>query len=247
MSIILDNIDSSNKKIFVYRGKDLICGLDTVPPENLLAFEDTVSGAVGVLVRDDYVPPGNAACMQLREFFAVGEDRDAAMAARIKGLAEWLLHNRFCCSCGAALVPHETETALVCTKCGSIHYPRISPCVIAVIEKDDEILLLRHKLRNQDIFACLAGFVETGESLENALRREVREESGLDICNIRYAGSQGWPFPDQLMVGFYADYLSGELKIQESEILEARWFKKDDIPASPRRGSISYKLIHHEI
>jgi len=246
MPVILENIDSSGKKIFVYRGKDLISGMDYIPSERLLAFEDTDSNSVGVLVGDDFIPPKDATCMQLREYFAIGEDKDAAVAARIKGLAEWLRKTRFCCSCGAPLVPHGSEAALVCTKCGAVHYPRISPCVIAVIEKGDEILLLRHKQRNQDIFACLAGFVETGESLEEALHREVREEAGLEICNIRYAGSQAWPFPDQLMVGFYADYLSGELKIQESEILEARWFRKDDIPASPRRGSISYKLIHYE-
>lgn len=184
--------------------------------------------------------------MQLREFFAAGKEEDAALAARMKGLAGWLSENKFCCACGGRLQPHESEGALFCPSCGKVHYPRISPCVIAVIERGDEMLLLRHRLRNQDIFACLAGFVETGESLEDALRREVREEAGLEIKNIRYAGSQGWPFPDQLMCGFYAEYASGELKVQESEILEGRWFKRGEIPASPRRGSISYKLIHYE-
>ena len=246
MAIVIDNIDARGKKIFVFRGKEMISGLDAVPEGCALVFEDTARGAVGAVAGDGFEAPEGAEWIQLREFFAVGEESDAALAARMKGLAGWLEANRFCCTCGAPLVPHATETALVCTKCGRVHYPRISPCVIAVIERGDEMLLLRHKLRNQDIFACLAGFVETGESLEEALRREVREEAGLEIRNIRYAGSQGWPFPDQLMVGFYAEYASGELKIQEDEILEGRWFKKGEIPASPRRGSISYKLIHYE-
>lgn len=246
MALVKDNIDPDGKKIFVFRGKEMIPGLERVPVGCSLVFEDTANAAVAALAGDGFVAPEGKEWIQLREYFAVGEEHDAALAARMKGLAGWLESTRYCCGCGAPLVPHATESALVCTKCGRVHYPRISPCVIAVIEKGDEMLLLRHRLRNQDIFACLAGFVETGESLEEALRREVREETGLEIRNIRYAGSQGWPFPDQLMVGFYAEYASGELKIQEDEILEGRWFRKGEIPASPRRGSISYKLIHYE-
>lgn len=246
MALVLDDINPVGKKIFVFLGKEMIPGLERVPVGCKLVFEDTANAAVGALAGESIIIPEGTEWIQLREYFAVGEEHDAALAARMKGLAGWLESTRYCCGCGAPLVPHATESALVCTKCGRVHYPRISPCVIAVIEKGDEMLLLRHRLRNQDIFACLAGFVETGESLEEALRREVREEAGLEIRNIRYAGSQGWPFPDQLMVGFYAEYASGELKIQEDEILEGRWFRKGEIPASPRRGSISYKLIHYE-
>lgn len=246
MALVLDNENPDRKKIFVFRGKEMIPGLERVPVGCKLVFEDTANAAVGALAGESIIIPEGTEWIQLREYFAVGEEHDAALAARMKGLAGWLESTRYCCGCGAPLVPHATESALVCAKCGRVHYPRISPCVIAVIEKGDEMLLLRHRLRNQDIFACLAGFVETGESLEEALRREVREEAGLEIRNIRYAGSQGWPFPDQLMVGFYAEYASGELKIQEDEILEGRWFRKGEIPASPRRGSISYKLIHYE-
>lgn len=246
MAIVLGDMDPRGRKIFVFRGKEMITGLREVPEGCKLVFEDTAAAAVGAIAGEDIFIPAGTEWIQLREYFAVGEERDAALAARMKGLAGWLESTRYCCGCGAPLVPHAMECALVCTKCGRVHYPRISPCAIAVIERGDEMLLLRHRLRNQDIFACLAGFVETGESLEDALRREVREETGLEIRNIRYAGSQGWPFPDQLMVGFYAEYASGELKIQEDEILEGRWFRKGEIPPSPRRGSISYKLIHYE-
>lgn len=165
-------------------------------------------------------------------------------AARMKGYLNWRANVRFCPGCGAPLESHPTENAKVCPKCGRVHYPRIEPCVIAVICRGREILLLRHALRNQDIWCCLAGFVEAGESLEQALRREVKEETGLEIGNIRYAGSQSWPFPDQLMVGFHADYAGGEIRVQESEILEAKWFKTDDLPPHPAPGSISWNLIH---
>lgn len=235
----------ATRKLFVFRGKDVLLGASKVPSGCTLVFED--SGAVGALAGPDSVTPEGAEWIPLREYFATRPTEDAALASRMKGLAGWLSENKFCSHCGAPLSRHPEETALVCPACGKILYPRISPCVIAVIERGEEMLLLRHRLRNQDIYACLAGFVETGESLEEALRREVREEAGLEIKNIRYAGSQGWPFPDQLMIGFYAEYASGELKIQESEIIEAGWFRRDALPPTPGRGSISYDLIHYNL
>lgn len=245
LAIGADNVRAEGKRIFIFRGKDVLTGAASVPEGCWLVFEDKLNGAVGAVAGDGFVEPDGAEWLQLREYFASHEESDAALASRMKGIAGWLADNRYCGKCGAALEVHPNECALVCPACGKVHYPRISPCIIVVIERGDEMLLLRHKLRNQDIFACLAGFVETGESLEQALRREVREEVGLEIRNIRYAGSQGWPFPDQLMVGFYAEYASGEVSVQESEISEARWFRRDSLPACPRRGSISYKLIHY--
>lgn len=242
-----ETICVEGKKIFIFRDREVLVGATAVPKGCRLVFEDKLYGAVGAVAGEDFLEPEGAEWVQMREYFASREEKDAALAARMKGLAGWLADNKYCGKCGEPLAIHGSEVALVCPACGKLLYPRISPCVIAVIERGDEILLLRHKLRNQNIFACLAGFVETGESLEQALRREVREEVGLEIKNIRYAGSQGWPFPDQLMVGFYAEYASGEVTIQESELLEARWFKRDELPPCPSRGSISYKLIHYEL
>lgn len=209
-------------------------------------FTDSASGAAAGSVPEDAQAPEGWRFVAIREFFAVAPEADALLAARMRGYSTWLSATLFCPACGARLEYHTKENAKVCPSCGKVHYPRIEPCVIAVIEKGDEMLLLRHSQRNQNIYACMAGFVETGESLEQALKREALEETGIVIDNIRYAGSQSWPFPDQLMVAFYADYVSGELKIQEDEISEAKWFRKDDIPASPRPGSISWRLIHYD-
>lgn len=209
-------------------------------------FTDSVSGACAASAPEGAAAPGGWRFVAIREFFAVAPETDALLVARMRGYASWLSATLFCPACGARLEYHKTENAKICPSCGKVHYPRIEPCVIAVIEKGDEMLLLRHKDRNQDIFACMAGFVEAGESLEQTLAREAFEETGIRISNIRYAGSQSWPFPDQLMVAFYADYAGGELKIQENEISEARWFRKDAIPPSPRRGSISWRLIHYD-
>ena len=238
---------------FLFRGREVLVDSSgsavspSLPEGSLLSFSDTLAGASAALVGKDFEASEGYRFIEIREYFATRPEAEAALVSRMKGLAGWLEQTVYCSKCGDPLQPHPSEAALVCPGCGKVHYPRISPCVIAVIEKGDEMLLLRHRLRNQDIYACLAGFVETGESLEDALRREVREEVGLEIDNIRYAGSQGWPFPDQLMVGFYADYLSGEIRLQEDEISEARWFKKNALPKVPRQGSISYKLIHYEL
>jgi len=242
-------INPSFTKVLVFRGKDILtdsegkaCAVQCDRPDD--CFLDSQTGISAAEAGASYEVPDGYRFITLREYFSYASEEDVAVAGRMRGYLNWRASYRFCPFCATPLSPHPIENSLVCPSCGRIHYPRISPCIIAVIDRGEEILLLRHRQRNQDIYACLAGFVEAGESLEHALRREVREETGLEICNIRYAGSQSWPFPDQLMVGFYADYLSGDIRIQEDEITEARWFRRDDIPASPRPGSISYKLIH---
>lgn len=239
-------------KTFVFRGKEILINAsgesaDIIPEEIYIedSYIDRISGDEGIVVSDNWNPEGYT-FEQLREYFACNPENIVTTATRLRAFLNWRKSTRFCPSCGTELENHPSENALICPKCHKIHYPRIEPCIIAVIKRNEEILLLRHKQRNQDIYACLAGFVEAGESLEHALRREVREETGLEIKNIKYAGSQSWPFPDQLMIGFYADYESGEIKIQEDEILEAKWFSRYDLPNCPRPGSISWRLIHFD-
>lgn len=248
MALKIGISDVAGKTVYVFRGKDVLAGADPAlfKDEDIeIRFEETGSGCVSIGLK-----PGTAADIAgfkpLRAYFASQPEEKAAEAARMKGYTEWLRQTRFCPSCGAALVPHERENALVCTACGKTQFPKIEPCIILIITKGDDILLLRHVQRNQDLWCCLAGFVETGESLEQALIREVREETSLEVENIRYVGSQSWPFPDQLMLAFYADYKSGEIKVQEDEIFEARWFDKKEIPTSPGPGSISWRLIHFD-
>lgn len=184
--------------------------------------------------------------MTLREFNALHEVEERFFAFRAEGLVNWHKNTKFCEGCGAKLVPHEKLTAMKCPECGRVIFPRISPCVIVVVSKDDKVLLARHTYRNQDIYACIAGFMEPGESAEEAVRRELFEETGIKVKNIVYRGSQSWPFPDQLMLGFTAEYESGDLKLQKEEIADAGWFDRDNCPASPKPGSIAYNLIHRK-
>ncbi len=189
---------------------------------------------------------GRGTWMRLREILASDDPalrRLAAPATRALGLVNWHSATRFCGRCGGPLSDHTTDCARTCGACGVSVYPRISPCVIVLVTKGDELLLARHTDRNQDVFSCIAGYVEHGETLEECVAREVYEETSLRVKNVRYAGSQGWPYPDQLMVAFRADWDSGEIRVDPVEILEARWFPRDALPNVPRPGTVAWNLI----
>lgn len=203
------------------------------------AFELNVLG----LKSTENLPEGFHA-LTLREYATLVTEQEVFKAFRATGLLNWRSSAVYCGKCGTKMKDHETLTARQCPNCKNVVFPRISPCIIVTVQKEGKVLLARHTYRNQDIFACIAGFMEAGESAEQAVEREVFEETGLKVKNITYRGSQSWPFPDQLMLGFTANYESGDLKLQESEIAEAQWFDPENCPASPKPGSIAYKLIH---
>ncbi|HAL92726.1 MAG TPA: NAD(+) diphosphatase [Verrucomicrobia bacterium] len=171
------------------------------------------------------------------------ESPHAASACRALGLLNWRAAHRFCGACGGALAEHPVEMARQCGACGRVEYPGPTPAVIVCVEKDGKILLARHAQRSQEFWTCLAGYVEIGESLEDCVRREVREEVGLEVANVRYAGSQHWPYPNQLMLAFRADWKAGELRLQPDEIADARWFDPAELPDIPPKGSVAYRLI----
>jgi len=189
----------------------------------------------------------NYSRQELRQFYATHDEDTSSKVFRAKALSEWRKKFVFCPKCGKRLHENKDITAMECHECGELIFPRIDPCIIVVVRRGNKILLARHTQRNQDIYACLAGYVEAGETIEHAVHREIFEETGIKVKNLQYRGSQSWPFPQQLMLGFYADYESGEIKVQEEEIQDAQWFDKDNLPATPAPGSIAYKLIHEEI
>ncbi len=163
---------------------------------------------------------------------------------RAVSLNHFFTKNKFCGCCGKYFQKADNEMALHCEYCHNRIYPKISPSIIVAIRKGSQILLANHLRHKGTIYTNLAGFVETGETLEQAVEREVFEESGLKIKNIRYFGSQPWAFPDSLMLGFLADYESGEISLQEEEICDAKWFNYDDkLPQLPPQGTIALKLI----
>ncbi len=168
--------------------------------------------------------------------------RKAGKAAEI---LYWDQNTRFCGVCGAPMRLH-TDISKRCTNCGKEVWPQLSTAIIVLIRRqDDKILLVHaHNLRG-NYYGLVAGFVETGETLEECVRREVREETGLEIDHIRYFGSQPWPYPCGLMVGFFADYVSGDLHLQRSELAYGGWFGRDELPPIPGKLSMARMLIDH--
>ena len=197
--------------------------------------------AVGLAGAADAAPAG---CEWVRMRALVGaESPHAAAAGRALGMLNWRATHRFCGACGGPMEEHPTEVARKCAACGRLEYPSLAPAVIVRVEKAGKILLAQHVQRIPDLWTCLAGYVELGESLEDCVRREVKEEAGIDVDDVRYVGSQHWPYPNQLMVGFRARWKSGELKLQPEELSAARWFDPADLPKIPPPGSMAWRLI----
>ena len=210
-----------------------------------LVIQDDGQTIYTAKLSDDALAPDGYQFKHLRSLLTCINSDQFSLAGTASQILEWAHSHRFCSRCGTATIPHpQGERALVCPSCQYSQYPRINPCVIVAISKEDTILLARAQRFNRPMYSLLAGFVEAGETLEQAVAREVLEESGVQIKNIRYFGSQAWPFPSNLMLGFTAEWASGELVLQEEEIMDAQFFRYDDLPQIPPAGSIAYQLIH---
>lgn len=157
----------------------------------------------------------------------------ATIAGRAAQIMHWERRSRFCSHCGSGLARIAGGWGKRCPVCGEEHFPHIHPCVIVLVRRGTELLLIRNAAWNTGRFSLVAGFLDFGESLEECVQREVREEAGIEVANIRYAGSQCWPFPSQQMVGFLADYAGGEVKPDGVEVAEAGWFREDALPVLP--------------
>jgi NAD+ diphosphatase len=157
--------------------------------------------------------------------------------------ADWLSTSRFCGRCGARTERVASERCMACQACGLQLYPRISPAIITLVRKGDHALLASNAKFPGAFYSTLAGFAEIGESLEETLIREVREEAGIAVTNVRYFGSQPWPFPNSLMIAFTADWQAGEIAIDPRELADANWFSADDLPPVPPPISIARQLI----
>ena len=221
--------------------------LKDVFPKSIF-FEETSTNICAIGLPLTTALPTQYQSIPLRDYFAQYGEELSMPHFRAKALCEWLTQTRFCPQCGNKLFLgcNENESSLVCRECENIIFPRINPCIIVLVTRGEEILLALHRHRTTKYYSCLAGFMEAGESAEQAVRREIMEETGIIVKNIRYFGSQSWPFPSQLMLGFTAEYESGEIHIQESELQRAAWFPRDNCPATPPKGSIAYRLIHQE-
>ncbi|HEX6734604.1 MAG TPA: NAD(+) diphosphatase, partial [Azonexus sp.] len=179
----------------------------------------------------------------LRAVFALAGAEAFALAGRAVPLLDWQANHRFCGRCGTPTVRVDNEVAMRCPACGLLAYPRIAPAVMVLVRDGRRLLLARSPHFKPGVFSALAGFVEPGETLEQCVIREVREEVGVEIANLRYFASQPWPFPNSLMVAFFADYAGGAIVPQPGEIEAADWFLPEALPLLPDPVSISRRLI----
>jgi NAD+ diphosphatase len=187
--------------------------------------------------------PEQFVAVELRTLYSRLPAAFFALAQKAVHLIYWDRRSRFCGLCGAKTHDKADECAKVCEKCGELYYPRIAPAIIVAVIKDRQILLAHSNRFTTNFYSVLAGFVEPGESLEECVRREVLEEVGIQIKNLRYFDSQPWPFPDSLMVGFIADYAAGKIMVDLTENRDADWFSPDSLPPIPGHISIARRLI----
>ena len=195
-------------------------------------------------VEDGTLAPAGMQWSGLRALYGALDDTIFALAGRAFQIVDWDRSHQFCGRCGTATVLKEGERSRVCPACSQLHYPRIAPAIMVLVQRGPEILLARSPHFPPGMYSALAGFTEPGETLEQTIVREVREEVSIEINNIRYFASQPWPFPHSLMIAFHADYVAGEITPDPAEIEAADWFSLERLPEKlPSTISISRRLI----
>jgi NAD+ diphosphatase len=188
-------------------------------------------------------PTGALGVRSLRSLFDRLHAEDFQLAGRASQIVTFESTHRFCGRCAAPLGPVPGERARRCAACELTVYPRLSPAVIVLVTRGERALLARAANFPAAFYSTLAGFVEPGESLEETVLREIKEEVGVTVKNLRYFGSQPWPFPHSLMIGFLAEHAEGEIQVDQKEIIDAAWYDRDALPKIPPKLSIARRLI----
>ena len=219
-----------------------------LPADGMLMAVGTIDGAIccgtSVKLEEMAIPYGLSVKPTRIAFAESGPDIMNAVS-RVREMSTWRRQHRLCGGCGAPLSFSDTDLALVCPQCGERYYPQIAPAVIVAITRNErkELLLAHNKRFTGNVFSLIAGFVEAGETVEQAVQREIMEETGVTVKNIRYLSSQPWPFPNSLMLAFEAEWESGEAMPDGEELAELGWFTKETLPTIPSPGSIANRVI----
>ena len=259
-----EDIDHNSQKYYIFVQKfNVLCLSDTswspiadrsLPPELIHATKSEEPIEIGefngltcfaVDMTRQPEPKAPYSYLHLRLVLLEVDDDRFALASRAVQFARWQREHQFCGACGAKTIVFEVNKSRYCESCEIAFYPRISPCVIGLVVKENQFLLARSHRMPENIYSTLAGFVEPGENAEQAFAREVHEEVGIHIKNLQYFGSQAWPFPGQLMIGFIAEYQSGEIVLEEAEIADANWYTLENMPDIPPKQTISGQIIRH--
>lgn len=241
--------DAHSRYILWFDGRVLLNGDSVAWPAEALPEDAELVEFVAMLNGHAYftaslsASPGQVESCSLREVAYLGETQ-FMMCGRARAHLDWVRQHRFCGQCGQPVTQVAGEFAKQCQPCRLRFYPRISPCIIVLITRGREVLLAQgEKHREQGWYSTLAGFIESGESAEQAVIREVKEEVNVELQNLQYLNSQAWPFPNQLMLGYQAEYSGGEIIAAPGEIADARWFDIDALPKVPPAISIAGWMI----
>lgn len=236
-------VKNENNKITIPTYKDLLDNNIKINNEFYLGLFNNIS-CYTMKVNNELSHAPSFEFMELRSFGLLVDEEMFLLGGRAFQLLNWDETHQYCSKCGNKLELHNSDRAKVCTKCDISYYTKICPSIIVAITKGDEILLAHNNHFPNGLYSLIAGFVEAGETLEEAVKREVLEEVGVRVCNIKYFTSQPWPFPNSLMMAFTAEYLSGDIKADGVEIGHAAWFKADSLPLIPAKISVARKLIN---
>ena len=233
---------------YIFQQQQLLVDQDfQLPQVERLHNDLALSSDHKVIARDlseNEIIPEGFDFVPIRQLVQFWNKTQFEQASRAVQLLEWRRNHKFCSHCGHATEIHAVEYAMVCPACGYSQYPRVQPCIITIITKGDhQVLLAKSAHHKSNMYGLIAGFVEVGETLEEAVQRETLEEVGLKLKNIRYMSSQPWPFPSNLMIAFQAEYESGEIQLQVEEISDAQFFQFDQLPEIPFKGSIAHDMI----
>jgi NAD+ diphosphatase len=241
--------ETPGKYCFIFQDKNIFLKKDYSLPDfadlkNLDYFTDTEFSYTCAMFPPEKPVPEKFISIPLRQYFSSYDEEKLFLSARAHSILLWRTHYNYCPVCGGLLIDDEKFSARKCKKCEKLIFPRVEPCIIVLVKKGKQMLLVKNVNPNVKFYACVAGFIEAGESAEHAVEREVFEETGIKVKNIKYKGSQGWPFPDQLMLAFTADYAGGEISLQKEELCDGGWFSPEDTVSTPLAGSVAYRLIH---
>ena len=214
--------------------------------EMLLIDDRAGSAMIAVQVKEDISARLEAENCSLRSLLFTEGEYAFTVAGKASQILDWYDSHRYCGTCGSHTEHHQSQRAVCCPQCKRQYFPRINPCAIVLVVRGEQLLLARSARFKTGFYSCLAGFIEVGETPEETVRREVKEEVGLDVGHIRYIKSQSWPFPSQLMLGFIAEYEAGTIVPEAEEIEEANWYDVDNLPNVPAPGvSVAGELIQY--
>lgn len=236
---VLVRADSDRRELPVAEAMNALFNIDDAHHLGLL----DECACFTIEVKSDFQAPDGLFFSGVRDLFGIADEDIYSLAGRAIQIIDWDRTHRFCGRCGSATVRLDHERARRCPACGLMNFPRLAPAVITLVERDGKALLAQNAAFVGGFYSILAGFVEPGESLEDTVRREIREEVGVEVRDIRYFGSQPWPYPHSLMIGFNAKWESGEINPDPSEIADAGWFAPHEFPQIPGKISISRQLI----